>query len=339
MDGFGGNPELRAIAKSCASAFLISLILTPIIRDIFRAYNVVDRPGLRKVHAYPIPRLGGISLAAAYAIALAGLHGTASLRPVLPGAAVIFLIGILDDFFNLPARFKLVGQIIAACLVFWSGLRIPGPVWVSFPATVFWLVLAANAFNLIDGLDGLCAGLGFTAALALFFMGMMQGNRALEAATLPLAGALLAFLCYNFNRATVFLGDSGALLIGFLLGISGLLWTKQAGNRVSMVAPLLVVAVPVVDLSLSIIRRLMARRPIFSPDRAHVHHRLLDRGLKPAGVALVLYTWGTCGGIFAFLLGYPALNPWQWVVIAGFLAAVLVGVHQLGYSDYKWRHS
>lgn len=339
MDGIGGTPQLRTIARWCGIAFLIAVILTPIIRDIFRAYNVVDRPGHRKVHAYPIPRLGGISIAAAYVIALSGMHLTGLMAKLLPGAAIIFITGILDDFFNLPPKLKLLGQVAAGCVAYWSGLKIPGPEWISFPVTVFWLVLAANAFNLIDGLDGLCSGLGLTSACALFFMAMMKGDSTLEAATLPLAGALVGFLCYNFNRATVFLGDSGALLIGFLLGSCGLVWSGQAGDHMSMLAPLLVIAVPVTDLSLSIIRRLLARRPIFAADRAHIHHRLLDRGLSAPGVSLVLSAWGVGGGVFAFLLGYPALNPWQWLVICAFLAVMLAGIHQVGYSGYKWRHS
>src|SRR5260370_39448124 len=137
---------------------------------------------------------------------------------LVPGIGVIFVVGILDDFFNLPAGFKLLGQIAAGCIAFWTGLRVPGPAPISFPVTVFWLVLTTNAFNLVDGLDGLCAGLGFTAAMALFFIALMQGNVELECATLALAGGLLGFLCYNFSRATMFLGDSGALLIGFLIG-------------------------------------------------------------------------------------------------------------------------
>src|SRR5579872_6150128 len=169
----GGAPEIGALWWSFLKAFLIALVLTPIIRDIFRVYNIVDRPGLRKVHAYPIPRLGGISLVVAYAFGLQVLHMHRLLWQLVPGAAVIFVVGILDDFFNLPAGFKLLGQIAAGCIAYWSGLRIPAPAPVGFPVTVFWLVLTTNAFNLVDGLDGLCAGLGFTAAAALFFMALM----------------------------------------------------------------------------------------------------------------------------------------------------------------------
>jgi len=332
------SPQLRTILWISGEAFLIALVLTPILRDIFRAYNVVDRPGFRKIHAYPIPRLGGISLAMAYSIGLAALGLNHLIWQLLPGTAVIFLIGILDDFFNLPAGYKFLGQIAAGCLAFWSGLRIPSPGIMSFPLTVFWLVLCANAFNLIDGLDGLCAGLGCTGALALFAMAWIRQDAGLEGATLPLAGALLGFLCYNLRRATMFLGDSGALLIGFILGGCGVMWTGQTGMQVVMVAPLLALSVPLADVFLSVLRRLASHRPIFSADRAHIHHRLLDRGLYPTRVVFVLYAWGMCGGVFAWLLGYPPMHGWRWPLMAGFVAMLLAAVHQLRYPELKWRH-
>ncbi|HYL79079.1 MAG TPA: MraY family glycosyltransferase, partial [Bryobacteraceae bacterium] len=199
-------------------AFVISVILTPILRDIFRSYNVVDRPGPRKVHDYPIPRIGGIPIAIAYGISLISFSnlssGFSSLAwKLIPGAGVIFLVGLLDDLFNLKPIYKLAGQVAAAVLVFWSGLRIdilgntlPG--WLNLPLTIFWLLLATNALNLIDGLDGLCAGMGLVATLAICGAAWLHGNDPLVHATLPLAGALLGFLCYNINPATVFLGDS-----------------------------------------------------------------------------------------------------------------------------------
>ena len=335
----GGSPELGELVWSGVKAFLIALVLTPIIRDIFRVYNIVDRPGSRKVHAYPIPRLGGIPLVAAYAFALAGLHMKGLLWRLLPGAAVIFAVGILDDFFNLSPKLKLLGQIAAACIAFWTGLRLPGPTPISFLFTVSWLVLTTNAFNLVDGLDGLCGGLGCTAAAALFVMSLVQGNPALECATLALAGALLGFLCYNFSRATMFLGDSGALLIGHLIGCCGLLWwSGQTRPQVGILAPLLVIWVPMTDLLWSVVRRLIARRPIFSADRGHIHHRLVDRGLKSRDAVLLLYAWGIADGVFALLLGYPPLHAWQAVVIAGFLATTFAGVRQLWYSEFNWRH-
>src|SRR5690348_2148973 len=156
MAAIQASIEARQLLRTAAESFLIALVTTPIVRDIFRAYNVVDRPGIRKVHASPIPRLGGISIAGAYVIGLLALLKDRSLAwQLLPGAALIFFTGILDDFFNLSPRLKLVGQIAAACLAFESGFAVPiGPPPLRFVLTVSWLLLAMNAFNLVDGLDG-----------------------------------------------------------------------------------------------------------------------------------------------------------------------------------------
>jgi UDP-GlcNAc:undecaprenyl-phosphate/decaprenyl-phosphate GlcNAc-1-phosphate transferase len=342
MDPLVGIVPISDLEWTLAKTFLIALFLTPIVRDIFRAYNIVDRPGLRKVHAYPIPRLGGISIAAAFVIGLTGLLPDSALAwKLLPGAAVIFATGILDDFFNLPPRLKLLGQILAAVIAFWSGLRIPGPFLLSLILTMGWLLVATNAFNLVDGLDGLCAGVGLIATATLFFaarfeVGTLEGRVALEIATLPLAGALLGFLCHNFSRATMFLGDSGALLIGFLVGCYGLLWTAQTPSRVSMLAPVLACSIPLFDLFLSIARRFVQGRPIFSADRRHLHHRLLDRGLTKRRAVVVIYLWAACGSALALLLGYPGVDPrWHWVILALFCLTTYAGIRQLRYSEFK----
>lgn len=339
MDATIASPDIGTMAWSSVKAFLVALAATPILRDVFHSYHIVDRPGLRKVHAYPIPRLGGLALAIAYVAGLAGLHLHDLLWELLPGSAVVFVTGIVDDFFDLPPRFKLAGQIAAASLAYWMGLRVPGPKWISFLGTVFWLVLSSNALNLVDGLDGLCAGLGCTGACVLFAMALVQGDAAMASAMLVLAGALLGFLCHNFNRATMFLGDSGALSIGFLLGCGGLMWCQKTGPQISMAAPLLVISVPVTDLCVSIVRRRAAGRPIFTADRGHAHHRLLDLGLTPRAAVLALYAWGAGGGLFAFLLGYPPLHAWRGVIIAGFLAVTLACIQRLRYPEFKWRHS
>lgn len=211
---------MRELMWMAGKAFLIALILTPIVRDIFRSYNLVDRPGKRKVHRYPIPRVGGIAIAIAYGVAVLSTSksddplSTSGLAAwqLIPAAAVVFLTGLLDDLFSLRPVVKLLGLVVAGSLVFWSGLRIEGvaqhslPIWLNYPVTVFWLLLASNAFNLIDGLDGLCAGMGLLASLTLFAAALLSHQMPLAAATLPLAGALLGFLCYNVNPATVFLG-------------------------------------------------------------------------------------------------------------------------------------
>jgi UDP-GlcNAc:undecaprenyl-phosphate GlcNAc-1-phosphate transferase len=337
------------------TAFIISLVLTPIIRDIFHSYNVVDRPGFRKLHAYPIPRLGGIAIAVAYVIALIRVLGSATVSAVpndavssdddllwklLPGAGVILLTGILDDFFNLTAAYKLVGQLAAFAVAFWTGLRIETiagvalPMAVSLALTIFWLLLSTNAFNLIDGLDGLCTVMGCTGTAALFAAASIQGNVPLQQATLPLIGALLGFLFYNFSRATMFLGDSGALLIGYLVGCYGIMYTAQA-TALGALVPVMVIAVPLMDLSLSVVRRFMTNRPIFAADQGHIHHRLLDCGFTPRRVILVLLRWAMAGALFALLLSDSSELRWQGFIVFGFCATAWVGVRELRYPEFN----
>lgn len=329
-------------------AFLISLVLTPIFRDLFRSYNVVDRPGFRKVHRHPIPRVGGIPIAIAYTISLVSITALyASISDqgliawkLIPGVVIIFATGLIDDFFNLKPRYKLLGQVVAAVVVFFNGLQISEvlglhiPVWIGLPVTIFWLLLTTNALNLIDGLDGLCSGMGLFGTLTLFIGALIQGNRALAYATFPLAGALLGFLCFNFNPATVFLGDSGALLIGFLLGCFGLLWTAKATTPAELAVPLLALTIPLMDVSLSIVRRYLNNRPIFSADRGHIHHRLLDRKLTVRQAVFVLYSFASVSAGLGLLLSVPSLARYHGFVLVVFAALIVFAVRKLRYLEF-----
>jgi len=308
--------NLTSLMLASGKAFIFSVILTPIVRDVFRSYNLVDRPGRRKVHSYPIPRVGGIPIVVAYVFALNSLRGPGSVFPLhwlqtfLAGTAIVFLTGLMDDLLGLKPLVKLAGQIVGATVAFAEGLRIEHfgaialPVWLSFALTIFWLLLTTNALNLIDGLDGLCGGIAFWATLIFFAAGMTHGSALLAYTALPLAGALLGFLVFNFNPANVFLGDSGALTIGFLLGCYGIVWTGHRVTAAGLAVPLLALCVPITDLCLSIVRRRLKKQPIFSADRGHMHHRLLDRGLTVRRVALVLYAVTIAGGLLGLLLNW-----------------------------------
>jgi UDP-GlcNAc:undecaprenyl-phosphate GlcNAc-1-phosphate transferase len=327
-------------------AFLIALILTPILRDISRIFNIVDRPSQRKVHVHPIPRIGGIPIAIAYSLALVSFTSSGGSLGVptwklLPGAALIFLTGLLDDFIDLRPTYKLIGQTAAALVVFWGGLRVdnlahnPLPLWLNLPLTVFWLLLATNALNLIDGLDGLCAGIGLVATMTLFGAAALRGNGPLANATLPLAGALLGFLCYNVNPATVFLGDSGAMLIGFLLGCYGMIWTQKTETLLSLVVPLLALSVPLLDVSLAILRRFLRNQSVFKADRRHIHHRLLEQGLTPRKAVMVLYLFAAVVAAVAVLLSTAQVKSYQNYVILAILGVVLLAVRRLRYQEFQ----
>jgi UDP-GlcNAc:undecaprenyl-phosphate GlcNAc-1-phosphate transferase len=206
---------------------------------------------------------------------------------------------------------------------------------LDFPLTVFWLLLASNALNLIDGLDGLCAGMGLMATLTLFCAALLRHNLPLATATFPLAGALIGFLCYNINPATVFLGDSGALLIGFLLGCYGMIWTQKASTLLSMLVPLLALSIPLLDVSLSIVRRFLRNQPIFSADRGHIHHRLLDRGFSAKHAVWVLYLFAALAAALALLSISPWAGRYQGGVILLFGVAAWIGIRQLRYSEFE----
>ena len=329
-------------------AFLIALILTPICRDIFRSYGVVDQPDeVRKVHRYPILRVGGLAIATSYLLAYivvrpdqgSPLAQQLSLVwKLLPGAALVFAIGLLDDFFNLRAWQKLIGQLAAAGLAYWSGVRImyiagaSTDAWWNLPLTLLWLLVCMNAFNLVDGLDGLAAGVGLFATLTVFTAAIMQHNMVLAVATFPLAGALLGFLCYNFNPATIFLGDSGSLLIGFFLGCYAVIWGNKSATLLGMTAPLMALSIPLLDVALAIVRRFLRRQPIFSADRGHIHHVLLDRGLTPRRVVLLLYA--LCGLAAAFSLLQGVIHSFAGALILLFGVFVVLGIQYLGYAEF-----
>jgi UDP-GlcNAc:undecaprenyl-phosphate GlcNAc-1-phosphate transferase len=237
------------------TAFLLSLILTPVLRDCSTRMGLVDRPDQkRKLHRAPTPRTGGVPILLAYAgayaiLLLLPLNGSVVIGghlgviwSLMPPVGLIFATGLLDDWLDLKPWQKLAGQLSAAVWAFWAGVRIigveghPSPDWLSFLLTVGWLILCSNAFNLIDGIDGLATGVGLTATLTTFLAAILQGDMMLGLATAPLAGALFGFLRYNFNPASVFLGDSGSLLIGFLLGAYGIIWSQKSNRSSAAIA-------------------------------------------------------------------------------------------------------
>ena len=332
-------------------SFGLSIILTPIFRDIFRSYKVVDQPDSgRKLHKIPIPRVGGVAIALAYtgSFLLVPLftgnpfqEEVSLFWSLLPAAGVIFATGIIDDLFGLKPWQKIIGQLAAAGLAYWAGVRIADVAgfsmenWWSLPVTLFWLLTCTNAFNLVDGMDGLASGVGLFATLTIFIAAIMRGNSPLAHATIPLAGCLLGFLCYNFNPATIFLGDSGSLLIGFMLGCYGVIWSQKSATLLGMTAPLMALSIPLVDVGLAVVRRLLRRQPIFTADRGHIHHRLLDRGLTPRRAVLVLYAICSLVAVFSLLQSVSHNDRISGVIIFLFCAVAWVGIQYLGYAEFS----
>jgi len=343
--------NMQTLAAISIGSFLMTMLLTPLVRNAFLRHNLVDEPdGGRKLHQRAVPRIGGIPIAFAYvtSFVLMSLFSSAGSRisdsmplivPLILSAGVVFLTGLLDDVIGLAPWQKLAGQALAAAGAYASGVRISTLAgyqvgdWLSLPLTLIWLMMCSNAFNLIDGLDGLASGMGLFATLTTFLAALLHGNETLALVTLPLAGALLGFLRYNFNPASVFLGDSGSLLIGFLLGSYGVIWSQKSATLLGMTAPLMAVAIPLLDVCLSVARRWLLGQPIFTADRGHIHHRLLERGWTQRRVVLILYA--VCGFYAALSLLQSLLsNQVGGLIIILFCAATWVGVQHLGYNEF-----
>lgn len=334
-------------------AVLLALLLTPLVRNMGRRLGLVDRPdNERKFHLVSVPRVGGVGVMLAYALALLFVvvapyrnltfdvpQAVTSALRLAPAVVLVFIVGLIDDIRGLRPWQKLIGEVAAAVLAYQFGFGVhvlhgtPLDFWVSLPLTVVWLVGCANALNLIDGLDGLAAGVGVFATLTSFVAALVHNSLELAIVTAPLAGALIGFLRYNFNPASIFLGDCGSLTIGFLLGCFGAVWSQKSATVLGMTAPLIALALPLLDTTMAVVRRFLRRQPIMAPDHGHIHHMLLERGLTPRRAALALY--GACGLAAALsVLQDVAHNRFGGLVVILFCAGAWIGVQHLGYAEF-----
>ncbi len=294
---------------------IFSLILTPKVIDLAFKLDIVDKPDKRKVHTQPKPRLGGLSVFSAYWLALIICYlikpTAVSDIPILGiaiGTTIGFVIGLLDDKFDLKPVFKLIGQIVVG-LTFWLlGVRIEfvSNLWncaqgtvmylspfMSLTATVFWVVVVMNALNLIDGLDGLLAGLTSIISLAIAVILYLKARFMLIPMLGALIGVSLGFLRYNFHPAEIFLGDSGSMFIGSLLAGLSILGPIKGFTLAGLVPSILIFGVPLSDTFLAFFRRLLAGRSPFTADKEHIHHKLLNLGLTQVQAVLLIYLIST----------------------------------------------
>ena len=318
-------------------ALLLSVFFTPCVLFVAKALNIYDDMNIRKVHARAIPRLGGVAIV----LAMLGLvipvlmlnnyigevfRGVQTEIIVLLSAGMfIFLVGLIDDLCHLRVRTKLSAQIAAAIAVCAFGIRIEYIAladwytldfgWFSWPLTILWIIGITNALNLIDGLDGLAAGISAIACAVIAVFAIYTGQPIMAVLMLALLGSLTGFLFYNFNPARIFMGDCGSLFLGFILATSSVLSATKSATFVGLALPALALGVPIFDTLFSILRRFLERRSIFSPDRGHIHHQLLERGLKQKHVVILIYllTLVTTGlGMFMM-----ATRNWATLIIFG----------------------
>lgn len=346
--------------KTYFALFLIatvaSLITTPLIRRLCERYKLLDVPlDGRRIHRKAVPRLGGIALYISCLSTLSllwfwhnlltqTLSGMKSeILTLLIPATLVLLLGAYDDLRGANAVVKFVGLGLIATIFYAMGGRIDAlsiplfgsvhlPAVVSFVVTVVWLVGIANAFNLIDGLDGLASGAALFASLVILGVSVSQDRPLTIVVALVLCGALAGFLRYNFNPASIFLGDSGSLFIGFLLAALSVLGTQKATTAVAIVVPILAFGFPVVDTAMTMGRRMLSRKPVFEGDNEHIHHMLLARGWSQRRAALVLY--GVCLLFGLLALIFPATGS----KLTGFMlfvisVAVIIAVGHLRYHE------
>ena len=290
-----------------AIALVSSLVLVPVVRHYALKADLLDAPGERKIHSQPIPRLGGVAIFVSFLVALGCLGALGQLTDLIftrgnlgliAGGTLMFLLGLLDDLVNLSPYVKLAGQFLASIVAFGMGvsvdaLDLPGSMLLvlnalSFPVTVLWLVGISNAVNFIDGIDGLAGGVGVLSSLTMVVVALFTGQPQAALLAALLAGACLGFLIYNTNPAKIFMGDSGALFIGFTLACLGVVGVLKT-YTVVMLTPMIVLCVPVLDITYSTLRRLLKGKNPFVADGDHLHHRLLKAGLSQRKTVFAFY--------------------------------------------------
>ena len=334
--------------------FFASLIfvvtLTPMVKAFALKWHIVDNPNERKIHTKVMPRLGGLAiyLASVATVSIVfALHGASMatrdvqlLYAFLTGGSLIVLIGMLDDRFELSAKRKLVGQIAAACVVVFGfeirldelnipfyTANVPLQEWIAIPLTILWVVGVTNAVNLIDGLDGLAAGVSAIAIGTIAIIASLLDNRVIVLLCLALLGSIIGFLFFNFHPARIFMGDSGSLFLGFSLAMLSMLGFKQVA-LVSFITPLLIIGVPLSDTLFAIVRRALDKKPIFSPDRGHLHHCLRELGFSHRKTVLLIYGISLFFGMLAVIQATATMNEATGVTI--FVVCTLVFLLQIG---------
>ena len=266
-----------------------------------------------------------------------------TLLTILAPASLVFLLGVYDDLRGVGPYFKFSVQGIAATMLFMGGLRIVNipvlfgehrlPWFVGWAFTVVWVLAITNAFNLIDGLDGLAAGSALFSTLVAFVVALLNGPSLVTVMTIALAGAILGFLRFNFNPATIFLGDSGSLFIGFLLSALALEGAQKAPTIVAVAIPVVSFGLPILETSLSIVRRLISGRPIFTADAEHIHHKLLQHGMTHRQVVILLYGVSAIFAMLSLFLLWPTGSSLG-LVLAVLGIGIWIGVQHLGYLEF-----
>ncbi len=346
---------MTTILFALITACLFTLAVTPAIRKQALRFDLIDKPSGRKIHKRKVPRVGGIALflgfffpfallfpLRAQSLAAQNLFADSRTTCFAVGATLIFLLGLIDDIRGLSFLFKFTGQLIVALFVYFCGFQItaittpfgPGfPLGVfSLPVTVFWFVLVINAINLVDGLDGLAAGICLFVSLAMLFICIVSGQIVSALAFAALAGTLTGFLRYNFYPASIFMGDSGSYLLGYCLASLSIVDAIKGQVATAMLIPVIALGIPLIDTLWTPIRRFTNGQSMFLPDNEHIHHRLVKLGYTHRRAVLLLYTLTVFLGMCAIILVH-AQNDTSALILFALGIGVIGLTRYLGESD------
>ncbi len=347
-----------------AVSFIIAFITTPFIKKIATKAGIVDKPDeARRVHKKPTPLLGGLAIFYGFIVSIMLFAPIdRNIRGMVLGALVILVVGIVDDAKQLSAKVKLPFQVLAAVILILHGVQIDvisvpqfikdsGVISLGFwgiPLTIVWIVGVTNAVNLIDGLDGLAAGVSSIACMSLFCIALIVGEGEVALITAALAGSCFGFLPYNFNPAKIFMGDTGSTFLGFILASVSIIGLFKSYAVISFAVPFLVLGLPLFDTGFAIVRRVAAGKPVMSPDRGHLHHKVLDMGFSQKKTVSIIYLMCTVLGLCAVVLVtngvFKAVLLIIGIIMAALIAARAMGVkkennHKLSADEEKGEES
>ena len=331
-----------------AAALIVAFLVMPAVIFLARKTGAMDAPNARKVHKKPVPRIGGLGIYAGFMASIIfvavkfGLDGEQlkEIVGLLFSGSLIVALGLVDDYKNLPARVKLLGQIVAAIvLVVGFDVRIDFVTdpfggylyleWIAIPATVFWLVGLTNTVNLIDGLDGLAAGVASIASITIMFVALDQNLILVAIVTAALAGAAVGFLKYNFNPAEIFMGDTGSMFLGFMLAGISVTGSVKSVATIALIVPIFALGLPILDTTFAIVRRFRGGVPIFKPDKGHLHHRLLSVGFTQRQAVLLMYVISALFGLSAIALTEVSIHV-AILILLVISVSIIYGVKKLG---------
>ena len=335
------RPQMMTYVPILLEALIISLVLTPIIRKGAIKAGLVYMPGPRTVHNRPMPVMGGLAIFVALFITV--FHRVDLGQDILGlflGGLIVLAVGMWDDIKELRPLPKLIGQIGAALVAMGFGVRIEfitnpfgsGMIYLGLwgiPLTILWIVGMTNLVNFLDGLDGLAAGVSTIAAFALFFVALSRGQAVTSILAIALAGSALGFLPYNFNPASIFMGDAGAMALGFTLAVISVEGALKGAATIALAVPMFTLGVPIFDTIFSIVRRVHSGTPFYQADKGHIYHHLINNGFSHRGAVMLIYAITGCLGLMAVLMARFGVTLTGYILVALSLSVILVSSRKL----------